>query len=175
MEFAGRFKKEMESKEPNWTQVNAGSLGTIGLIASPLINYATAFGNAPRDESIIDRAVQTEKYFNKDIDPRLKNLYLQQGGFGLQYRAGPILQELIPSTTTPFVPADLSLAGKYNEELKKIKPANYQADIITVTPSPNPARFATPELTAVETGEGGSKGYIWGILKNLNGLMHEEI
>jgi hypothetical protein len=162
MDFAGRFKKQLESKETNAAQINAGAFGALGLIGAPLLGYATAKQNAPGDESVIDRAVQTEKYFNKDIDPRLKNLYLQQGGYGLQYKSGDILQELIPSTTTPFVPADLSLAGKYKQQLEGIKPANYQADIITVTPGPNPSRFATPELTSVETGPGGAKGYIWG-------------
>jgi hypothetical protein len=100
---------------------------------------------------------------------------LQQGGYGLLYKSGDILQELIPSTTTPFVPADLSLAGKYKEELKNIKPANYQADIMTVTPGPNPARFATPELTPAEVGKKGSKGYLWEIPKSHNGVMHVEI
>ena len=162
MEFAGRFKKQIESKETNPTQINAGAFGALGLIGAPLLGYATAKQNAPGDEAVIDRAVQTEKYFNKDIDPRLKDLYLRQGGYGLQYKSGDILQELIPSTTTPFVPADLSLAGKYKEELKNIKPANYQADIMTVTPGPNPARFATAELTPAEVGVKGSKGYLWG-------------
>ena len=162
MELAGRLKKQIESKEPNPIQGTLGGLGAIGLIGSPLLNYAVASENALEEASIIDRNEQVKKYFNKDIDPRLKNLYLQQGGHGLQYKAGDILQDLIPSTTTPFVPADLSLAGKYNEELKNIKPTNYQADIITVTPGTNPARFATPELTSVDMGEQGAKGYIWG-------------
>lgn len=162
MDLAGRLKKQIESKEPNPIQGTLSGLGAIGLIGSPLINYAAASEGALEDASVINRASQAEKYFNKDIDPRLKNLYLQQGGYGLQYKAGNILQDLIPSTTTPFVPADLSLAGKYKEELKNIKPANYQADIITVTPGPNPARFATPELTSIDTGEQGAKGYIWG-------------
>ena len=162
MDFAGRFKKEIESKETNSTQINAGAFGALGLIGVPLMGYSAAKQNAQEEQAIIDRAIQTEKYFNKDIDPRLKNLYLQQGGYGLLYKSGDILQELIPSTTTPFVPADLSLAGKYKEELKNIKPANYQADIMTVTPGPNPARFATPELTPAEVGKKGSKGYLWG-------------
>jgi hypothetical protein len=162
MDLAGRFKKQIESKEPNATQGTLGGLGAIGLIGSPLINYAAQFENAPEETAVINRTIQANKYFNKDIDPRLKNLYLKQGGYGLQYKAGDILQDLIPSTTTPFVPADLSLAGKYKEELKNIEPAQYQADIITVTPGPNPARFATPELTSIDTGEQGAKGYIWG-------------
>ena len=162
MDLAGRLKKQIESKEPNPIQGTLSGLGAIGLIGSPLLNYAAASENALEDASIISRIDRANEYFNKDIDPRLKNLYLQQGGYGLQYKAGNILQDLIPSTTTPFVPADLSLAGKYNEELKNIKPTNYQADIITVTPGPNSARFATPELTSVDTGEQGAKGYIWG-------------
>ena len=163
MDLAGRLKKQIESKEPNPIQGTLGGLGVFGLIGSSGMNYAVKSKSALEEyASSINRASQAEKYFNKDIDPRLKNLYLQQGGYGLQYKAGDILQDLIPSTTTPFVSADLSLAGKYKEELKNIKPANYQADIITVTPGPNPARFATPELTSVDTGEQGAKGYIWG-------------
>ena len=54
------------------------------------------------------------------------------------------------------------MAGKYAEALKQVKPQNYQADIITITPGPNPARFSTPELTPAEIAPGGAKGYIWG-------------
>jgi hypothetical protein len=52
------------------------------------LGYSAAKENAPEEQAIIDRAIQTEKYFNKDIDPRLKNLYLQQGGYGLLYKSG---------------------------------------------------------------------------------------
>jgi hypothetical protein len=163
MDLAGRFKKQIESKEPNPIQGTLSGLGAFGLIGSSGMNYTIESKSALEEyASSINRASQAKKYFDKNIDPRLKNLYLQQGGYGLQYKAGDILQDLIPSTTTPFVPADLSLAGKYKKELKNIKPANYQADIITVTPGPNPARFATPELTSADTGEQGAKGYIWG-------------
>jgi hypothetical protein len=141
---------------------SAAALGALGAIGSPLLGYSLSSAAAPEGEQLIDRAELAGKYFDKDIDPRLKNLFLQEGGYGLQFKSGPILKELIPDTLTPFVPADLSMAGKYAEQLKEIKPKNYQADIITVTPGPNPARFATPELTPAEIGEGGAKGYIWG-------------
>jgi hypothetical protein len=75
MDFAGRFKKEIESKETNPIQINAGALGALGLIGVPLLGYSAAKENAPEEQAIIDRAIQTEKYFNKDIDQRLKNLY----------------------------------------------------------------------------------------------------
>jgi len=157
-----RIKKRFEEKEPNSTQNTAAGIGALGLIGAPALGYAAASDFAPEAEALIDRAVIAGKYFDKNIDPRLKNLFLKEGGYGLQFHAGPILQELIPSTTTPFVPADLSMAGKYAEALKEVKPQNYQADIITITPGPNPARFSTPELTPAEIGPGGAKGYIWG-------------
>jgi hypothetical protein len=157
-----RIKKQVNDKELNSTKYDAELIGGLGLIGAPAIGYAAALAAAPEAESLIDRAVVAGKYFDKDIDPRLKKLFLKEGGYGLQFHAGPILQELIPSTTTPFVPADLSMAGKYAEALKEVKPQNYQADIITITPGPNPARFSTPELTPAEIGPGGAKGYIWG-------------
>lgn len=157
-----RIKKRLETNEPNSTQNTAAAIGALGTIGSPLWGYAAASQNAPAGEQLIDRAVIAGKYFDKEIDPRLKDLFVKEGGYGLQFKAGPLLQELIPSTTTPFTPADLSMAGKYAEQLKRIKPANYQADIITVTPGPNPARFATSELTPEEIGPGGAKGYLWG-------------
>ena len=141
---------------------SAAVLGALGAIGSPVLGYSLSSAAAPEGEQLIDRAALAGKYFDKDIDPRLKDIFLKEGGYGLQFKSGPILQELIPSTKTPFVPADLSLAGKYAEQLKEVQPANYQADIITVTPGPNPARFATPELTPAEIGEGGAKGYLWG-------------
>lgn len=159
-----RIKKQLllEDEQPNSLQNNAAAFGIAGLIGAPVLGYATASQSAPEAEALIDRAVIAGKYFDKNIDPRLKNLFLKEGGYGLQFHAGPILQELIPSTTTPFVPADLSMAGKYAETLKQVKPQNYQADIITITPGPNPARFSTPELTPAEIAPGGAKGYIWG-------------
>lgn len=157
-----RIKKRVETNEPNSTQNTAAAIGALGAIGSPFLGYAAASEAAPAGEQLIDRAVIAGKYFDKEIDPRLKDLYVKEGGYGLQFKSGPLLQELIPSTTTPFVPADLSLAGKYAEQLKGIQPANYQADIITVTPGPNPARFATPELTPEEVAPGGAKGYLWG-------------
>ena len=156
------LKKRFESKESNSTKDTAAAIGALGLISAPAWGYAAASQSAPEAEALIDRAVIAGKYFDKKIDPRLKDLFLKEGGYGLQFHAGPVLQELIPSTTTPFVPADLSMAGKYAEQLKNIKPENYQADIITVTPGPNPARFLTPELTSAEVAPGGQKGYIWG-------------
>ena len=75
MDFAGRFKKEIESKETNPIQINAGAFGALGLIGVPLLSYAAAKQNAPEEQAVIDRAIQTEKYFNKDIDQRLKNLF----------------------------------------------------------------------------------------------------
>ena len=56
MDFAGRFKKQMESEETNPTQINAGAFGALGLIGAPLLGYATAKQNAPGDEAVIDRA-----------------------------------------------------------------------------------------------------------------------
>ena len=157
-----KIKKQFEDEELNSTKNSAELIGALGLIGAPAIGYASALESAPESEALIDRAVIAGKYFDKNIDSRLKDLFLKEGGYGLQFHAGPILQELIPSTTTPFVPADLSMAGKYSEALKEIKPQNYQADIITITPGPNPARFSTPELTPAEVAPGGAKGYIWG-------------
>ena len=161
-----RIKNRVDSNEQNIkersTQNTAAAIGALGAIGSPLWGYAAASENAPAGEQLIDRAIIAGKYFSKDTDPRLKELFLKEGGYGLQFQSGPILQELIPNTTTPFIPADLSMAGKYAEQLKEIKPQNYQADIITVTPGPNPERFLTSELTPAEIGPGGQKGYIWG-------------
>ena len=47
MDFAGRFKKEIESKETNSTQINAGAFGALGLIGVPLMGYSAAKQNAP--------------------------------------------------------------------------------------------------------------------------------
>ena len=135
--------------------------GVIGGLGS-LLGYHVAADNAYDDEGTINRSIVSKNYFDKDIDPRLKNLYLQGGSHGLQRRAGDILQEIIPPSTSAFVPADLSLAGKYKETLENIAPINYPKDNITVTPGFNPARFAIPELTPNEIEEGGAKGYIWG-------------
>ena len=54
MDLAGRFKKQIESKETNATQINAGALGALGLIGAPLLGYAAAKQNAPVDEALID-------------------------------------------------------------------------------------------------------------------------
>lgn len=165
MDFNERLKKRLDPNDSSGSsnlQLNANAFGALGLLGAPAWAYATAKENAPTEEALIDRAVLAGKYFNKDVDPRLKDLFLKQGGYGLQFQSGDLLKNIIPSTITPFVPADLSLAGKYAEQLKEVKPADYQADIITVTPGPNPARFATPELTPAEIGKGGAKGYIWG-------------
>jgi hypothetical protein len=147
------YKKDLENKA-------LAAMGGMGLLSS-VLGYTAAQENAKNDEFNINRTVQAQQYF-KDIDPRLKNLYLQRGSKGLENYAGDILKELIPSTTSPFVPADLSLAGKYREALENIESTNNLTNNITVTPGPNPARFATPELTPAEIGKGGSKGYIWG-------------
>jgi len=136
-------------------------LGVIGGLGS-LLGYQILADNAYDDEGTINRSIVSKKYFDKDIDPRLKNLYLQGGSYGLKQRAGDILQEIIPPSTSAFVPADLSLAGKYKETLENIAPINYPKDSITVTPGFNPGRFAIPELTPSEIEEGGAKGYIWG-------------
>ena len=157
-----KIKKQFGEEQPNSLQNSAAVFGAAGLIGAPAWGYAAATQNAPEEKALIDRAVIAGKYFDKDVDPRLKNLFLKEGGYGLQFQSGPILQELIPATTTPYIPADLSMAGKYAEQLKEVKPKNYQADIITVTPGPNPGRFLTPELTPAEVGPGGQKGYIWG-------------
>jgi hypothetical protein len=148
------YRKDLENK-------TIAATGGMGLLL-PILGHAIAQENAKNDEFNINRAVfQAGPYF-KDVDPRLKNLYLERGSKGLQNYAGDILKEFIPSTTSPFVPADLSLAGKYKEILENIESVNNLTDNITVTPGPNPARFATPELTPAETGKGGAKGYIWG-------------
>lgn len=160
-----KTKKQLllEEGQPNSLSGASGaSLGLTGLLGASGLGYAAATQKAPEGKTLIDRAVIAGKYFDKDIDPRLKNLFLKEGGYGLQFQSGPILQELIPATTTPYIPADLSMAGKYAEQLKDVKPKNYQADIITVTPGPNPGRFLTPELTPAEVAPGGQKGYIWG-------------
>ena len=156
------------SEEPNWyeeylnrKQATLGLVGAAGLFGS-FINNKIKAEQTTDDVPFIDRAVQSENYFNKDIDPRLKNIYLKQGVHGLKSYAGDILKEIIPAGTSPFVPADLSMAGKYKETLENITPINYPVDNITVTPGPNPARFATSELTPIDTGERGAKGYIWG-------------
>lgn len=144
-------------------QIPLGFVGAMGLVQSFLSPLVSA-EQAAEDVTFIDRAVQSKNYFDKDIDPRLKKLYLNQGAQGLKYNAGNILKELIPpSSTSPFIPADLSMAGKYKEILENITPINYPVDNITVTPGPNPGRFATSELTSIDTDEAqGSKGYIWG-------------
>ena len=113
-------------------------------------------------ESVIDRAESFNKFFNKQVDPRLKNLYLKEGPYGLAYRSGNILSDIIPPTTTPFKPSDLSLAGKFAEQVEQLPPANFPGTAITVTPGVNPSRFSTPELTAAEIGPEGQKGYVWG-------------
>ena len=165
MDYAERLKKRLDpnnSESSQNVQQTASAIGALGLFGAPAWAYSVAKQNAPTDEALIDRAVLAGKYFNKDVDPRLKDIFLNKGGYGLQFKSGDVLRDIIPSTLTPFVPADLSLSGKYAEQLKEVKPADYQADIITVTPGPNPARFATPELTPAEIGKGGAKGYIWG-------------
>jgi len=111
-------------------------------------------------QAYIDRAETFNQYFNKQIDPRLKNLYLKDGGYGLTYRSQPILADIIPPTTTEFKPSDLSLAGKFQEQLSSLPPVNLPGTVITVTPGPNPARFATKEITPTEIA--GQKGYVWG-------------
>ena len=165
MDYAEKFKKRLDPNNPESSQnaqQTASAIGALGLFGAPAWGYSVAKQNAPTDEPIIDRAVLAGKYFNKDVDPRLKDIFLKEGGYGLQFKSGDALRDIIPSTLTPFVPADLSLSGKYAKQLKEVKPVDYQADIITVTPGPNPARFATPELTPAEIGKGGAKGYIWG-------------
>jgi hypothetical protein len=148
---------EFEERAKNM-QLQAAALGGVGVLAP----FVFDSDQVKEREQIINRAVESENYFDKDIDPRLKKIYLQKGGDGLQRFAGEVLKEFIPSTTSDFVPADLSLAGKYKEAVENITPIDYLTDNITVTPGPNPARFATPELTPPEIGEGGTKGYIWG-------------
>ena len=160
-EFEEQIKRrqdlEFEERVKNM-QLAAAALGGAGVL-TPFIFDSDQIKER---EQIINRAVESKNYFDKDIDPRLKKIYLQRGGDGLQRFAGEILKEFIPSTTSDFVPADLSLAGKYKEAVENITPVDYLTDNITVTPGPNPARFATPELTPPEIGSGGTKGYIWG-------------
>ena len=153
----------METTKYN-EQVNNGMAAGLGLLGglSSLFGYQAASDNAYNDENLINRSIKSKKYFDKDIDPRLKNLYLYRGSEGLANAAGDILTEIIPPTTSAFVPADLSFAGKYKETLENITPINYPKDNIVVTPGPNPARFATAELTPIDIGEKGAKGYIWG-------------
>jgi len=159
-EFTGReadqFEEYLDTK-----QYALGGMGGMGLLSS-FFSQGINAEQAANDVLFIDRAVQSKDYFNKNIDPRLKNLYLKQGEQGLKFYAGDILKELIPASTSPFIPADLSMAGKYKEALENITPINYPIDNITVTPGPNPGRFATSELTPIDTGEQGAKGYIWG-------------
>lgn len=134
-----------------------GFLGLAGL-AAPFVegkNYYLA--------NQTERAMALADVGANEFDPLLRQAYIDQGPYALiTNEALNKVNAYVPPGQTGFAPADLTMAGKFNqifEELKKDNPEIRRQ--ITVSPGPQPARFSYTGLTEEDLGKTGQKGYIW--------------
>ena len=90
-------------------------------------------------------------------DPKLSEVYIKDGKFGLHTHAGDIFQKNVGKVGTPWTPADITNAGKFAEG----KAASGNQSILTVTPDANSARFGAPNTNPLIVG-GGQSETLWG-------------
>ena len=86
-------------------------------------------------------------------DPKLSEVYIKDGKFGLHTHAGDIFQKNVGKVGTPWTPADITNAGKFAEG----KAASGNQSILTVTPDANSARFGAPNPNPIIVGGGQSE------------------
>lgn len=144
-------------------QVPLGFMGAVLGAAGaglPRVNEDIA---SEKYNTIVNRAGAVSSYFDK-VDPRLKEAFLKTYKDSERLEFLPEAERIIDQTysrfTEEFKPSDLSSAGKFREALSNMtkKSDQYGDLIMTVTPGPNPTRFADPNILETDL----QRGYIWG-------------
>ena len=144
------------------------------MLLGPILGGAGAFGafiqsqianeNKNIDTDIINRAIKISPYTDLDSDFK-KNYINPQKNYGFDFNAQELFKKYIPDSSVEYTPADLTLAGKYKEQLEQLPKTNFSTDVITVTPGPNPARFNSPDINPEVLNADKAKGYVWGNTK----------
>jgi hypothetical protein len=153
------FNNEPFDRELYNRELTAAALTLGGGMAGSFTQHLAALENRYKEGKIIDRAFDAQKF--PDVDPTFKKAWINNPGNMSQHITN-LFSKHIPSSTSEYVPADLTLAGKYKEQLEKLSPVDISTDIITVTPGPNPARFASSDISPETLNKDISRGYVWG-------------
>lgn len=135
------------------------ALAFAGGLFSPLFQHAEAINNLSKETDIIDKANKLSPYAN--LDSTFKKEFINSPDT-LGTKIENMFARHIPSSTTEYTPADLTLAGKYKEQLQQLPETNFSTDVITVTPGPNPARFNSSDTSPETLNADRARGYIWG-------------
>ena len=140
-QLAEQKKRDQELKDELNKRGQAGLGGMLGLagLAAPFSegkNYYLAT-QAERAMALADAGAN-------EFDPLLRQNYIDQGPYSLiTNEALNKVNTYVPPGQTGFVPADLTMAGKFNqvfEDLKKDNPEIRRQ--ITVSPGPQPRRLS---------------------------------
>lgn len=167
--IAGKYATQLSEQEQRDQQFKdelnkrgqAGLGGMLGLagLAAPFIegkNYYLAT-QAERAMALADAGAN-------EFDPLLRQNYINQGPYSLiTNEALNKINTYVPPGQTRFVPADLTMAGKFNQVFEELKKGNPEIRRqITVSPGPQPRRLSYENLTEADLGKTGQKGYVWG-------------
>jgi len=154
-------KREQKFKDELNKRGQAGLGGALGLagFAAPFVegkNYYLA------DQT--ERAMALADVGANGFDSLLRQNYIDQGPYSLiTNEAFNKINAYVPPGQTKFVPADLTMAGKFNQVFENLKKDNPEIRRqITVSPGPQPRRLSYENLTEADLGETGQKGYVWG-------------
>ena len=159
-----------DSMDREWDKTDQVEAAVFGLAPAALSHI---FYSSP-DRSFqerIDRADFLDKHWEsstegggyigfKNADPRLHDIYVKEGTYGVQAKAPYIWSDLIGEHGTPWEPADISQSGEFQRRRSKHLPS-----ILTVTPDSDSARFSTPETTSMDSVGGGASDTLWGNAK----------
>jgi hypothetical protein len=167
-----------KNKEADRAALNAQLQKEREMLLGPILGGAGAFGaliqnmavneNKNIDTDIINRAIKISPY--TDVDSNFKKKYINQSylarfdnnNSSFHFNTEELFKKHIPANFTEYTPADLTLAGKYKEQLEQLPKTNFSTDVITVTPGPNPARFNSPEIDPEVLNADKARGYVWG-------------
>ena len=156
-----RYKKTKEDLafEQNQRAILTAPLFGIGA-AAPFVltgkDEANSIGGTFSSDKT-ERALALKDVGATDLDPTLRNRYLNQGPYGLiTDNSTQIVKGYVPEGYHGFKPSDLSNAGT-----KPPVGPNTKRQI-TVSPGPQPRRLSYEGLNELDLGADGQKGYIWG-------------
>jgi hypothetical protein len=146
------YEKRNEEAKAIATTFGGGLLSSMG-------QHIGATVNRYKEGEIISRALDAQKFPN--VDSTFKKAWINNPD-NISNHITDLFSKYIPPSKNEYVPADLTLAGKYKDQLKNLSPVNMSTDIITVTPGPNPARFASSDINPETLNKDISRGYVWG-------------
>ena len=101
------------------------------MLLGPILGGTGAFGafiqsqianeNKNIDTDIVNRAIKISPYTDLDSDFK-KNYINPQKNYGFNFNAQELFKKYIPDSSVEYTPADLTLAGKYKEQLNQQVP-----------------------------------------------------